>query len=324
MDVVTHALSGAVVGAGFAVEFNHHAFELTILGLLAGMLPDLDFLAEFKGKEAAWKLHRILLHGIVPAFLLGAVLVVLAGIVIPVSSAVLAAVVYSAIIVHLFLDVLTSFGTCLFYPFSKYRVSLKSHFIVDPVVLLVCVWALAENLPVPGLVILCSYFVLSWVLKAAALSYVTFQVPDKLEYSSITLEPAFLAPLRWLVILKTQENYVFAKLNCFRLQKWHYVEIGDLTLRPLALQNGLMRAVLDTFEFPVFRNATINGESMFFVEDVKWWIERPFRPLAFQAFISTGINHAQSLKDIKQGGFLVRESQDHVFLQPPEPYDSSR
>lgn len=320
MDVVTHGLSGAVVGAAFGAAVPAYATELTLLGMVAGMLPDLDFLAELKGKEAAWKLHRIVLHGIAPAFLLGTLLVIVTGLWLPVTLMIVTLTVFAAISVHLFLDVLTSFGTCLFYPFSKFRVSVKSHFIVDPVVLLICIYALMAAQPVAGLLALLGYVVFSWCLKAAALQFVTTRLPAGVDYSSITLEPALLAPFRWLVILKTDDGYVFAPLDFFSLKPWHHVAKGNERLLPLALQSGLLKAVLDTFEFPVLRRTEVEGKSLFILEDVKWWTERPFRPLAFQALIVTDEHDQPVLHDIRQGSFFVRESADHAFLQPPQAY----
>lgn len=318
MDVVTHGLSGAVVGAAFGTVFPDYSVELTVLGILAGMLPDLDFLAELKGKEAAWKLHRIVLHGIAPSFALGCLLVIMASWIIPLDSVWLASVVFSAISVHLFLDVLTSFGTCLFYPFSKVRVSFKSHFIVDPIVLAVCLYALVAAEPVSGLVILAGYCIMSWMLKAVTLLYVTSRLPVSLRGYTVTLEPALLSPFRWLVIVKTSEGYAFAGLNFFWLKSWHWVKKGDEQLVPLAMKSGLLKAVLATFEFPVFRRVHVNGESLFLLEDVKWWTERPFRPLAFKALITSDHDKQLVLQDIQQGGFFVRESVDHSYLQPPE------
>lgn len=319
MDTLTHATSGALVGAAFATVHPEHAVALTLLGVAAGSLPDLDFLAEFKGKEAAWKLHRILLHGIVPSSLLAVVLVMLAGWLLPLDWALLAAVVYSALALHLFLDVLTSFGTCLFYPFSKYRVTLKSHFIVDPFILGLCVWGLADDKPIAALVLMGGYVMLSWMLKAVASHSVMKRVPEGVRYSSITLEPALFSPFRWLVILKTEEGYLFASLDLFWLHSWHRVSKGDEELVPLALQSRLLQAVLDVFEFPVFRQRDVDGKTVFILEDVKWWTERPFRPLAFTAFIAKDhAGQAATLTDIRQGGFFEREHPDHPYLQPPE------
>lgn len=320
MDTVTHAVSGALVGAAFSTFMPEHSVALTVLGVLAGSLPDLDFLAEFKGKEAAWKLHRILLHGIVPSSLLAMVLTGLAGMVIPLGWGVLASVVFSALALHLFLDVLTSFGTCLFYPFSKARFSLKSHFIVDPFILGICLWGLAQQKAIAALVLIGGYVVGSWMLKAAALRFVRIRVPEDVRYSSITLEPALLSPFRWLVILKTEDAYVFARLDFFWLHAWHRVSKGDDALVPLALRSGLLQAVLEVFEFPVFRQHCINGKSVFVLEDVKWWTERPFRPLAFTACISTDDQHNAALTDIRQGGFFVREGRDHPYLLPPDKH----
>lgn len=326
MDTLTHAVSGALVGAAMATVTPEHGQALTWLGLLAGLLPDLDFLAELKGKEAAWKLHRILLHGIAPAFALGGVLVIGAGLLLPLPPGILAATVFASLTLHLFLDVLTSFGTCLFYPFSRRRFSLKSHFIVDPVVLGVCVYALWTHQAALGLVELGAYFLLSWACKAAAFRLVSKNMqsgmPANLKYATITLEPAFLAPLRWLVILENEEHYVFASMNFFRMGRWQQVARGDVSLRPLALRSELLRAVLATFEFPVFRRVEHAGKTLFVLEDVKWWTERPFRPLAFTANFAEDAQAGATLQNIRQGSFFVREGTANAYLPVPVPLNT--
>lgn len=321
MDTLTHAVSGALVGAACGTLHPEYATELTLLGVLSGSLPDLDFLAEFKGKEAAWRLHRILLHGIVPSSLLAALLVLLAGWVIPTDWGTLMIVVYSALAMHLFLDVLTSFGTCLFYPFSRHRFTLKSHFIVDPVVLGLCFWGLIVARPFDALRLLGIYIAVSWLLKMLALAYARARVPEGLRYESLTLEPALLSPLRWLVIVKTDNAYVFAKLDGVWLHPWHCVSRGDEQLVPLARRSGLLQAVLEVFEFPVFRRHDIDGHVVFVLEDVKWWTERPFRPLAFTALITDDGQQPPLLTDIRQGGFFLREDTHHPYLRPPARHE---
>ena len=229
-------------------------------------------------------------------------------------------VIFAALIMHLFLDVLTSFGTCLFYPFSKYRVSLKSHFIVDPVVLAICIYFLISKSPLVGLVMLAAYVALSWLLKAIALVYVRARMPAALKDSKITLEPALLAPFRWLAIIKREDGYVFASLDFFILSAWHHVPAGNTELLPLARANGLLSAVLDTFEFPVMRRVMVGGDEAFVLEDVKWWTERPFRPLAFSGRVNA--DASPKLIDIVQGGFFVREHRQHAYFYPPERYTS--
>ena len=122
MDVMAHALVGALVGQALAPAGAGAQLTATALGVVAAVSPDLDFLAELGGKRAAWRYHRAALHGL--------------PMVVPLAArAALAARAFDAafdpwralsiaalaVLSHLLLDVLTSFGTVLLYPFSRRR-----------------------------------------------------------------------------------------------------------------------------------------------------------------------------------------------------------
>jgi inner membrane protein len=92
---------------------------------IAGVAPDLDALCEAGGKLAAWRYHRVLLHGIPTLPFQTPVIYTLARDSVPVAFAAttLLMVIIAALVTHLVLDTVTSFGTVLVFPFNRRRFS---------------------------------------------------------------------------------------------------------------------------------------------------------------------------------------------------------
>lgn len=137
MELVTHALAGPLLGrAGLEKKLaapDGSVRRATWLLITAALAPDLDNLIAVKGTAVYLDYHRGFTHsfagGIVVAAIVAgcfwlprpgpryrdAYLLALAG-------------VYS----HLFLDLITSYGTQIFFPFSTHRYGLNLVFIIDP------------------------------------------------------------------------------------------------------------------------------------------------------------------------------------------------
>lgn len=140
MDNLTHSLTGALAAKiidhtqkspGDSAQYKQKAFWLI---LLCANLPDIDVVAGFFGDRIfSMQHHRGITHSILFA---------------PVFAALPAAAFYFlfklknfkalwisslvGIFIHIFFDVITTFGTQLFAPFSTTRYALDWMFIVDP------------------------------------------------------------------------------------------------------------------------------------------------------------------------------------------------
>lgn len=137
MDLLTHAVFGAA--AGLAVGARKAPRAATLIGTIAGMLPDADTLIRFPGDSlSTWLAHRAFTHGI-GFLLIGAVIVSLPtffAMSLKPHRARLFLAALAAICLHAPLDAFTSFGTMLFWPFSTDRVSYDRVAIIDPLVTL--------------------------------------------------------------------------------------------------------------------------------------------------------------------------------------------
>lgn len=128
MDPLTHALTGATLASlAAAPQLGRRALAL---GAAAGLLPDLDVLIRSNADPLlAIEHHRGFTHSLVFAIVGGLVVAL------PFSRrgyrpAAIAAML--AWLSHALLDAATTYGTRLFWPFSRYRVGLDVISVIDP------------------------------------------------------------------------------------------------------------------------------------------------------------------------------------------------
>jgi inner membrane protein len=207
MDTVTHGIAGSVLARG--LTDRHAARAALVLGLVAGMLPDLD-LFFLNGKMAYLRGHRGWSHSffLLPFLALGLALV--AKVInrysrhLPVRLLFLFAAV--GIASHILFDWITSFGIMFLIPFSRRRFALDWVFILDPYfTVIVSVTLLAATIFRPrgrlisaiGSGVLALYVLLCGVLhSAAARAWHRMDAPPP--GTKVAVLPQFLSPFRWL------------------------------------------------------------------------------------------------------------------------------
>jgi inner membrane protein len=155
MDTLTHGLLGAA--ASQAIFGRQLPRSAGLIGLVAGMAPDLDLLLSMTADPLASILyHRQFTHSLI--FIpVGALLVSLLFIWMRSFKGVRPAVFGAALVgygLHGPLDACTSYGTLLLWPFSYTRIAWDVIAIVDPIfsltLLVGALWALAVRQPRPA------------------------------------------------------------------------------------------------------------------------------------------------------------------------------
>ena len=134
MDPITQG----TVGAAFAQSTarNNNILQITLIGFLAGLAPDLDVLIQSSDDPIIFlEYHRQFSHSLffIP---FGSLLVTLC--IFPfLRGSISLKIVYIASFLgyatHGLLDACTSYGTQLFWPFSDQRVAWNNISIVDPI-----------------------------------------------------------------------------------------------------------------------------------------------------------------------------------------------
>jgi membrane-bound metal-dependent hydrolase YbcI (DUF457 family) len=144
MDTITHGIVGALIGKGFFSERNGRV--ATLAATVGAMFPDVDVVQEIFSSDplAIVKYHRAITHSFIALPFFAALLAWLtrAGFAFakkrwslrdwdPPSWGILFIIYAIAIASHIFLDVMTSFGTRIWYPLSQERVAWDLLFIID-------------------------------------------------------------------------------------------------------------------------------------------------------------------------------------------------
>lgn len=216
MEPITHLAAGLLTAQALRPALLPKpaaARGFTLLCAVAATIPDIDSLAVLLGPESYLLHHRGLTHSIffLPFFaLLLAFMARRLGASVPLRQGFLAAAL--ALLSHLFLDVVTTFGTQLFAPFSSVRISFEGVFVVDPpFTLALLAFALAarlspkraQALALCGLVLLLAYPLLG---NAARLNmqarYLTMLAAQGESVERIRVAPDALSPYYWKVVLE--------------------------------------------------------------------------------------------------------------------------
>ncbi len=143
MDTPTQVLLGAAVGQALGGE--RLGASAVLWGAIGGLLPDLDVLVAFRPLGEMLH-HRGLTHALWfgPLFgtALGWLLWRTRGQARPDTLGAWIAVMVAALLTHPLLDIFTTYGTQIFLPFARTRVSLDAVAIIDPAYTVLLVAAL--------------------------------------------------------------------------------------------------------------------------------------------------------------------------------------
>jgi inner membrane protein len=242
LDPVTHITTGALAGQAIRERFKGRS--MFWLCVLSAWIPDIDNLMGLGNPEFYLLHHR----GITHSFLGGLVIaILLAGTFkifkrsFPLFAGILLS--YACIGSHIFLDLITSYGTQIFAPFSNSRHMIQCVFILDPILTLPLVILLylssrlkqkRRYLAVAGLLWVLLYPMANLGIRKTLHTYMEKTLTQQhLAYSRIHITPAILTPLFWKVIVEDADSYRVARVNILKpgeLPPFDIFQKADLTL----------------------------------------------------------------------------------------------
>lgn len=223
MDSVTQILLGAAVGE--AVAGKKAGNKAVLWGAVAGTIPDLDVISRyFMGTVDALEFHRGPTHSVAFAILLSPLLGYLIRKLYSKGEATWkdwTILVFLGLFTHALLDCFTTWGTELFWPFSDYRIAIKSIFVIDPlytVPLFICIiWLLflpkssrkRNKINLAGLFLSTGYLLLTLIVKFQANQVFesSFSKQD-LEVVRYESKPAPLNTILWTATAETTDGYL--------------------------------------------------------------------------------------------------------------------
>lgn len=213
MDPVTHAASGAV--AMLALGKRPATLWALPLAALACASPDID-LVFIRTPLEFLQLHRGITHSFAGAPVLG---LLLACICRPLwqkntpghwSFGRVWLFCIGMVLLHIWLDVVTTYGTMVFLPFSHYRVRLNSLFIIDPFITLPLLWAVWRWRRKHALILAALAWTFIYPASGIAINYWhTTQWQERLsaakqDFSALTLLPDAFSPFFWRVLYENR------------------------------------------------------------------------------------------------------------------------
>lgn len=226
MDPVTHGLAGALISeAGFARKLGGRARWVMPV---AAMFPDIDIVYRIEGLPAYIANHRALTHSFAGILVSGLLMGIVLGR-LDEERRYLAwiSACWVALFSHQVLDLITSFGTCVLYPFSRTRFYFDWVFIIDIFLsgMLLAFWLLsrrrnesdAQKMAVRGLGIVAGYILfcaLNHNLAIHQLKKVAMR--NQMQYQSVAAIPQILMPLRWSGVVDIGTHYYLIPMYSFR------------------------------------------------------------------------------------------------------------
>ena len=211
MDPLTHAISGAALAR--ALPGKPLPTRYVILLVLLTMAPDADFVLKFISDTTYLQYHRGITHSVLMLPLWTWLIYSLS----PTRRAgqpLAPWLIASAIGLHIFFDLITSFGTMLLAPLSDWRAALDLVFIIDPLftacLLLPLLAAivrpkLARRLAVTGLLLTGAYLSLTVSAHNEALKIARQEQPGAMSYAALPLP---FSPFHWQLIAGWPDHYM--------------------------------------------------------------------------------------------------------------------
>jgi len=216
MDPLTHAISGAALAR--AIPSKPLPRSQTVFLILLTMAPDADFILRFFSDTLYLQHHRGLTHSLLMLPLWGWLVYSLSSQRIK-TQPIMPWLIGLALLLHISLDLITTFGTMILAPFSDWRASFDLLFIIDPLftasllipLLAGFIWTQHKRrLGVISLALMLSYLGLVYNNQQQAITLTRTAHPDAQSFHAL---PLAFSPFNWQLIAKYPDHYARAAVN---------------------------------------------------------------------------------------------------------------
>ena len=305
MDPVTHLISGALAGqalsgiTGRGTKKNgapksgedtakiKNSRALFFFCLVMSLVPDIDNLAAFIGPEYYILHHRGATHSFVGGFVMAVVMAVaMMGIGRIFNKKFtfleLLAIGYGLTLCHIFLDLITSYGTRIFYPFTDKRYSIPSVFIIDPFFTLsmaLALWLSSRSARRKRVIGMAG---LLWMLLWPGVNFGVGRVishraahdPATGAHERIVVLPDPFAPFFWKVLVDEGDSYQSAGMRLFNpytpIRYTRHEKVDPDLLKRLARRAPFFGTYAWFVDYPVVETASFDGATRMIFTDLKY------------------------------------------------------
>jgi len=196
-----------------------------------------------------------------------------------------AAIAYACILMHIFLDLITSYGTLIFAPLTRARYTMNSIFIVDPIYTLTMIALLiggkiwkphARRIAVAGLCWVVLYPLAAFGVNGAITRYYTNRLErEEVSCQRIELSTEPFSPFRWKLVVEDEASYRLAAVHTFGLGR--KLEFETHEKPPPELVDRLRKKIsmLDTYlwfaGYPIMRTEYSPDKTRLLFNDMRFY-----------------------------------------------------
>lgn len=218
MDPLTHGVIGLAISA-FSGDPVTLLSPISLGCALGAMSPDVDIVTKLKGDYVYLKYHRGVSHSIPALFILAGAITL--GLSIFFQEFNFSRVFLWTLIgcfSHTFFDVLNSYGTKLFMPFSKKKSMVGILMLYDPVVTILCILLIfvGENTLIFNAGVILSfilYIIVRLYMKHYASALINEMYSKNFDIHEISVLPSLMAFHKWDFIVNTEEYHLVGQVN---------------------------------------------------------------------------------------------------------------
>lgn len=229
MDPVTHLSSGVMGALAFQRFFPKTKFFLPFC-LLASWIADGDILFGDGDPEFSLLHHR----GITTSFIGGLFLALGVALLLKLVSRKTpfiksAALAYGLVLTHIWLDLITTYGTQILAPFSNHRFALDGAFIIDPLFTLTALSLIGAAVYMKSKRTVIAMVGMAWffvypLTNMGLSSFLEQSYADRLDAKGIShthvhVTPDALSPRFWKVVTTSNGDYLLDTIDLFSDEK---------------------------------------------------------------------------------------------------------
>ncbi|WPP48047.1 metal-dependent hydrolase [Catalinimonas niigatensis] len=300
MDSLTQAVLGAAVGE--VVLGRKIGNKAPLWGAIAGTIPDLDVVLNFFIDEVQSTLwHRTFSHSLFVLTLAAPLFGYFVFFLYRRSSSATFGdwtnLFFWGLITHPLLDACTNYGTMLFYPFSEFRVSWRTIYIIDPLYTLPLLIASVAVLfmtkgnirrkrtTIFGLALSSAYLGATFFTKLHVSQVVEAGIKEQqITAQKFMTTPAFFNNILWSYVVKSEEGYYvgyYSLLDKDRKIEFSYIPQQKELLLPYLQEAGPIsrNVLLELIEFTEYFYAIENTDEGVLLHDLRFgkisgWFEQ--------------------------------------------------
>ncbi|MGA1862202.1 metal-dependent hydrolase [Deferribacter thermophilus] len=266
MDPVTHIGSGLLGGSYLKDKKSDKS--IYIISVIGALLPDIDNIIGLANNPQLYLIHhRGITHSFLGAILLSFILALLLKYIFfrktDLKKIFLIFTFFS--FVHIFLDLITSYGTQIALPFTNERYTLECTFIIDPIftVTILIFFFISKKLTSKKMRLILFSFIFVYPLSNLALkeiytSMLEAKYPDKKVY----LTPSPFTPIYWKIILEDSSFYYVTTKKLFA--ETHnadfavYKSLKNSSLSKLFTVDGFLKTYYWFLKYPIVKQISNN------------------------------------------------------------------